>query len=181
MLAPVRVLLLFPWRHLFSQAKSIVRYHLINPVSLLCGVTPTGVTCCLHFTLSSSPTRLVRACFTQLPWVFGCDTDVGIQRAMHEAVRVRFKGQGDAVGGCTSNLYWRVVEIQHIIGPQINTRKKHRPSYDNNCSLLSMMRIVDCKFERHFSEEPCLYQGLTDSSVRENTTHGAADHPGFSL
>lgn len=27
-------------------------------MSTLCGVTPTSVTCCLHFTLNSSPTRL---------------------------------------------------------------------------------------------------------------------------
>lgn len=76
----VRVLL-FPWRHLPLRSKihSLLSSYQ-SCVSMLCGVTPTGVTCCLHFTLNSSPTRLAWACSTQLPWVLGWGTAVGMQR-----------------------------------------------------------------------------------------------------
>lgn len=107
-------------------------------VSTVCGVTPTGVICCLHFTLSSSPTRLAWACFTQLTWVFDCDTAVGIQRGVYEAAGVRStrpKWCSQGLKGQTGYPYLRVVEFQNIIEPQINT-KNHRPPFDKNLSLL---------------------------------------------
>lgn len=52
-------------------------------MSTLRGVTPTSATCCSHFTLSSSPTRLARACFTQPPSVFLAATQLWKRKVVH--------------------------------------------------------------------------------------------------